>query len=498
MSLRISTHFGCRALFAPLMLLACLAGVSEIRADVVAARAAQYAQYADQLEVLAKQCDTENLPAAAAALRTWLPPRADDHLTLFLPPETIAMRHPASSEESPLSRIKWQDLRNRQADALLALAKQAVVEQRASLAYELIVEALRENPEHETARKMLGFVKYQGNWHTPFEVRQLRAGKVWDDRYGWLPKAHLPRYEKGERFALGRWMRADEEAQLRSEIKRGWRIETDHYVVTTNHSQEAGVQLATKLEVLHAIWRQVFAPYFINEAEMLKQFGGKAARPLPRRHEVVYFRSRDEYNEALRSSQPQIEITLGIYFDTTRTAYFFADEEQSPGTLFHEATHQLFQETRNVAPLVGKQNNFWIVEGIACYLESLTEQDGYYTLGGMNAGRMPAARHRLLTDGFYVPLAELTSLGRETIQRDQRIAMLYSQAAGLADFLMHAGGGRYRDALLKYLINVYSGRATPQALADATAQSYQTLDAEYRDFMNAGETVEQTRGVTSP
>jgi glycosyltransferase involved in cell wall biosynthesis len=67
----------------------------------------------------------------------------------------------------------------------------------------------------------------------------------------------------------------------------------------------------------------------------------------------------------------------------------------------------LFQETRPVVGDVARSENFWAVEGIACYMESLAQHEGYYTLGGMNAGRMPAARHRLLEDNFYVPLAQL-------------------------------------------------------------------------------------------
>ena len=98
-------------------------------------------------------------------------------------------------------------------------------------------------------------------------------------------------------------------------------------------------------------------------------------------------------------------------------------------------------------------------------MESLTPHEGYYTLGGANAGRMPAARYRLLEDKFYVPLAELVQMGMQKIQHDPRIAQIYSQSAGLADFLMHDAGGRYRDALVRYLEAIYSGRATAGTLA---------------------------------
>ncbi|MEX0675596.1 MAG: hypothetical protein WD063_00875 [Pirellulales bacterium] len=472
---------------AVLLLITLAAADSPARADVVEARAELYADYAAKLAELSARCAEQKLDDAVETLNSWLPPREPGQLTLFLVPpgETASDKDPA---QTPEWRTRWQALRNAQADALMALAKRAVSEHRLSMVYELVVEALRENPDQEQARRMLGYTRFSGGWHTPFEIRQLRAGKAWHDKFGWLAKTHVERYENGERFALGRWMSRDDEAALRRDLVRGWRVETEHYLVTTNHSLEAGVALVRRLETLFGIWQQVFAPYLADEAEIKRRFEGRAPVRLPRQHDVVYYRTRAEYNDALRASQPKIDITLGIYFDSTRTAYFFAGEEQQPGTLFHEATHQLFQETRKVAPRVARDDNFWIVEGIACYMESLAERDGYWTTGGMNAGRVPAARHRLLVDDFYVPLAELVTLGMESLQQDERIAMLYSQSAGLADFLMHAERGRYRDALARYLAALYTGRATPATLAEMTGTSYDVLDRQYRAFMSAGET----------
>ncbi len=477
-----------RAICLALLLLVTLAVAnSPARADVVGERAELYAGYADKLAELSAWCAERKLDDAVETLNSWLPKREPDQLTLFLVPRarSTAAKNPANVPEW---RKKWQKLRNQQADALMALAQRAVSEHRSSMVYELLVEAVRENPDHQQARRMLGYSRSRGEWHTPFEIRQLRAGKVWHDKFGWLPKAHLQRYENGERFAFARWMTADEEAALRRDLRHGWRVETEHYLVTTNHSLAEGVALARRLETLAEIWQQVFGPYLATEAQLKRRFDGRAALRLPRQHEVVYYRTRAEYNDALRASQPRIDITLGIYFDRNRTAYFFADERQEPGTLYHEATHQLFQETRRVAPRLAREANFWIVEGIACYMESLQEHDGYWTLGGANAGRMPAARHRLLVDDFYVPLAELVQLGMEELQQDGQIAMLYSQSAGLADFLMHADGRRRRDALARYLSAVYTGRAAPGTLSETTGASYHELDRQYRAFMSAGET----------
>jgi hypothetical protein len=139
---------------------------------------------------------------------------------------------------------------------------------------------------------------------------------------------------------------------------------------------------------------------------------------------------------------------------------------------------------------VGDTANFWIVEGVATYFETLSEhrdpQAGlYYTIGQSSAGRLPAARHRLLVDKYYVSVEELTRLGKDDLQRHSELAKLYSQSAGLAAFLMDGDEGRYREPLVTYLMAVYAGRDDANSLADATGVSAAELDAAYRRFMES-------------
>ena len=65
-----------------------------------------------------------------------LPPRHPDHLTLFVLPSAIeGAAKPATSGRW---RERWQELRERQADALVALARKAAAARQPSLAYELV------------------------------------------------------------------------------------------------------------------------------------------------------------------------------------------------------------------------------------------------------------------------------------------------------------------------------------------------------------------------
>ena len=126
---------------------------------------------------------------------------------------------------------------------------------------------------------------------------------------------------------------------------------------------------------------------------------------------VFYHRDKAGYVDDLVRRQPRIAETQGIYFDTNREAHFFAGDEAAIPTLYHEAVHQLFAESRSVDRHFGDAANFWIIEGVATYFETLTGYSDshagrFFTIGQSDAGRLPAARHRMLVDGFFVPLAE--------------------------------------------------------------------------------------------
>jgi hypothetical protein len=357
------------------------------------------------------------------------------------------------------------------ADQLFDLAKRAAEAGQLSLAFEWATEAVRENPDHADARRVLGYELVDGQWLTPFAQRMVDAGKVWDPQRGWVA--------------------AGDAQQDQRPSKNGWRVRTDHFFVMSNQSQAAAAEMAARLERLHQIWRQLFAGFNFSEREVRELFAGE--RPARVRHQpfrVFYHRDRDDYVSALERVQPRIAETLGIYFDADREAHFFAGDDGNVATLNHEAVHQLFQETRPAARHVGAVANFWIVEGIATYFETLREHRDpkaglYYTIGESSAGRLPAARGRLLVEQFYVPLDELTRLGKDDLQRYPELVKLYSQSAGLAALLMGGEAGRYREPLVEYLSAVYGGRDTAQSLSEATGSSMADLDAAYRRYLES-------------
>ena len=239
------------------------------------------------------------------------------------------------------------------------------------------------------------------------------------------------------------------------------------------------------------MWSQLFAAYYLTGVDLQKQFSNPSTEELgSKKHKVFYFRNRNEYDRAIARIQPGIAgRTLGVYLEKPKAAYFFApadeEEEQQHAeiTIWHEAAHQLFAEKipgRRVSTL---KNNFWIVEGIACFMETLRQENQGWRLGGAEAGRLPAARIRFQRDQFYVPFAELVTYSSEDLLRNPQYRTLYTQAAGQATFLMLGEKGTLRPAAIDYLRKIYRGRSRLNTLATVTGQSFGNLDRSYRDFL---------------
>jgi hypothetical protein len=449
-------------------------------------------RYAADLDRLAAWCRQKNFSAEAkTTLDLAAPPERYKLLLPVLPQEIGSLNPPegASGDRAEWQRRLWK-LRQDLAESLFALAQRSAVRHQAWLAYRLALEAIKTDPDHEAARRVFGYQKYQNRWHTPYEVLMLRNGMVWHEKFGWVEKRDLPRYAAGERPMGATWIDAANDAALHADIKTGWDIESEHYRIRTNHSVEAAVELGAKLETLHRLWRQVFPGYYSSAAEVEALFSGRPPRSVQSpRLEVVYFRTKEQYHRALKPIMPDVGISMGLYVAQNRTAYFYAGSEDSQRTMYHEATHQLFQQSRPTSNSAGRTANCWLIEGIAMYMETLRRpwvhgaRGDCFALGGLNDVRMAAARYHLQKKDFYLPFDKLVRLGVQDLQGHAEIAKLYSQIAGMTSFLMHYDDGRYREALVSCLTAIYDGSQDPGLLARITGIDYAELDRQYQAYM---------------
>lgn len=423
--------------------------------DYWSRRDALDAAHAARLHGLADCCRELDLDEAAATTRAAAIPRDPRRRYVFLPGEVDPAKPPP---DAPRILQQWyarfsQD-RREQADALLELARGEFQAGRPARAYQLLHEVLYVFPDHEEVRGMLGYRLVNGRWRRPESVVRARRSPIAIPNLG---------------FSAG----------------RHWIVDSEHFRITTDHSEAAGTELAEKLEVLHDVWQQVFFAHWSSAAVLARRFEGKV--PADRggdRHRVVLFRDRDVYVERLQRLEPQIALSQGLYWEPQKTAYFYVDQQPRDDLYYHEVTHQLFAETGRAVANVAEQANAWIVEGVAMYMESLRRRDGYCTLGGVDANRLQFARYRTLNQGFSLPLDQLAALGRRELLQHEDVRRLYSLSAGLAAFMLDHDRGRYRALLADYLQAVYQGRDSARTLASLASVPLAELERQYREFLD--------------
>lgn len=453
----------------------------------------RFRDFASQMEKLAEACDEKQLLAGASAVRTRIINPDTQSRNLRMLPKDVTAEIPNNLPDgNRFWRTQLRALEKDYAQDLYLLSRRALNDGFPSYAYSLVREAATHDPDHPPARKILGFVRQGNEWVTQFAASQIKNGKVWHEQFGWLPKAHLERYSKGERNFKGRWVSADKEKELRRDFGSAWEVRTDHYLIRTNVSLERGVELGRALEDFHEFFHETFAGFFNTREQMVKLFDGtaKAVSSNPRPYLVHFYRTRSEYVDQLRKDFPNIEITNGIYLTTGRIAHFYEDpNNNNEATLFHEGTHQLFFESHALNRPIGENAHFWIIEGIACYMESFQRKGGNYTLGDPNYIRFAGARVNLLQKNYYVPLSEFSQKGMYEFQHAPELAKDYTQASGLARFFMEYDNGRYREALVKHLTQLYSAstreRDSAPGLDKLTGVEFEELDRQYAEDAKA-------------
>ena len=344
----------------------------------------------------------------------------------------------------------------------------------------LLVRVLRENPDHKMSRRALGYVKHRDQWVWPNVARQLTQKKEYSPEEGWLRNGKKTIQSSPQTSSLLTGRLSAQTSDTTQQL-----FHSDHWHIRSTAGPPHTADLAKQLELTRFIWRQVFGGFVLTPVELSRRIVGQA-RPRPTSlFKVVLLANREEYIDSLQSLEPDIGKTLGIYWTPTQTAWFFSSQDLDSRTVEHEATHQLFAESWPTSPLAGSKHGMWALEAAACYMESLQKTDFGFTVGGRQSGRVPAARERLLDDNFFLPLRQLSKLGRSALQNEPELPKIYSQLSGLADFFMNGEGGRYRNAFIEYLVQLYRGTAEQETLWKLCRRSPEELDTEYKRYLSS-------------
>jgi hypothetical protein len=454
-----------------------------------------HARWANQTEQLAAKCEAQGQTDAAATIRSLLGSTDSGVISV----KVFSANGQSGAPANPgTGKAEWQlaltKSRKQYAKDLFELSTAAFRAGDISQCYDLVREVIEHDPDHGPARALMGYTKYRDQWVTPFAAGKLKTGQTWDPRFGWVPKGHVAHLEKGEQLWKGQWLPTEDVAKYRQQWANAWEIETEHYVIRTNASLERGAEFAAKLEKLYAIFFRLFAGFFSPRDQMAMLFDPPSRRTAVgkideserrpnKKFRVHFYRTRDEFMETLRPHvKSGLDVSTGMYLTGTRIAYFYVHAEMDEATVIHEATHQLFSESRDHRHGDGSRGNFWVIEGIACYMESFRDRGERVELGSWDTARLKRGRERMQK---FLPVEKLVQLDMKDFDGPE-IYDLYQQSACLCHFLMHHENGRYRDAFVKYLEEAYLGRADHQTLSELLGVDYAALDRQFRQHVAEG------------
>lgn len=405
-----------------------------------------------ELDRLAAVCDSIGLEAQAAFTRRWKIPTRTDQLALFLPAEK------ESDPATPNAR-RWLKhfaaARESYADALFAAAKNIVARDETE-AYRLLWRTLRENPEHAGARTVLSALVGSATANP-----RLRKGTAALTDLGWTPRSYFS-------------------------------VNSRHFNLVSNADTESTKQLAAQLEQTFVLWTQVFYAAWAEPGKLSEGLTGDTLRAInfPRNRDkfrVVLLKDRESYLKLLGASEEAVGASVGYYWPAGKQSIFYAGEELQL-TLTHELTHQFFAESARQlnakGAAVGESGDYWIVEGIAMYMESLTRRDNHWTVGGWESARLQTARYRGVRDGFWIPMERLSGSTLEGWKADSRISLLYSHAAGLTHALMdNELRSATRAATIKAIGELYAGERVGESLLQQFGSDDAAAKDNYQDAL---------------
>ncbi len=254
-------------------------------------------------------------------------------------------------------------------------------------------------------------------------------------------------------------------------------LETPHFQILSSADETFTRRVAIDAERFYWAWTQMFFPLWegstsvdrsiaiLDKNETVADRAGKLPplKSARSRMKIVVFADAAQYQAALVRDEPGVARSTGYYSDKLNTTFVYGgiapeNEADATATRYHELTHQLFREAtfstlRQRSP--GETRDFWLVEGIAGYMESLTLLESLATVGGWDSERLQYSRYRMLVSADSLTLAELRLDGRVAFQRRSDLPRWYRHAIAQTHRFMDGDAPSSRQWLLSRLAELY-------------------------------------------
>jgi hypothetical protein len=359
-------------------------------------------------------------------------------------------------------------------------------------AYDLVNTVIAADPDHKKARDILSYAwdPAAKSWISKWEASMRKDHFLTPE--GWVPKKVKDKWDKGLREYQGKWVPREEEERIRKRNEyNAASATTEHFEVRTNLGREKAFEFALLLEDFYRQFFRVYIGYYDQVAGAKLLFN---QAKLKKKYQVLLFPSQVEYErfvKAEKGNDETIKSRAGFYDPTARSSYFYWTENQDSTleTLYHEVTHQLFAETKEGTR--NNDNNNWIVEGIATYMETWKKINGKW-LPGVDLQARPLAHAKaLLEQKPDWNLKGYVRMGHQEFQAKGSASENYSLGAGLSHFFLHYQDGIYKEGFVQLISAFYGGKLTEDSLpeyitvegASGPADTFEKLEKQFKEYM---------------
>ena len=214
---------------------------------------------------------------------------------------------------------------------------------------------------------------------------------------------------------------------------------------------------------------------------------------------IVVLRDDKEYAKYMRRRDPFAPVVSGGHFEpySNRLVCYLRNPTEDRTLLFHEGTHQIVNFAQRNAPSTAHaQQGFWFSEGMAEYFAGhgqtwKAELGRYrYVPGKIYEDKidlLASAKER----GDLFPIADLLDYRikdevkeREDSSKSRKRSIAYAQGWGMVYFLNQWQNGKYADQFMDYLKSEFSGNSGMSAFRSAFGTDVAGLEAEFHQMID--------------
>jgi hypothetical protein len=258
----------------------------------------------------------------------------------------------------------------------------------------------------------------------------------------------------------GRTVDWDKRFELAKDWGSAWELSSMHYTLRSNLPLQRNLEILLDVERLYRAFYELFG----DELALYD-----VCRPM-----AVHL-------HADSASYPETAGELGRYDPATDIVQVDASKGLNFGTLAHELTHQLLQDTafreKNDEGCIPP----WVNEGLAEYMSSsVTRAPGLaFTAGDPYVQHFRA--HALAREPFDLTRVLAFSTGDYDASSDRDLK--YAQSYTLVHFLLHGAGGAHRAGFLEFLRAVYRGKGSATDLKRALKTDWRELEESWHAYV---------------